>query len=514
MVVLAGGCSGGEGDPTDADDLSELAPDADGAGDVDARPEAEATPDADVGPDGEPDVEPDVMPDGDVEPDVAPDGDAVPDVAPHGDVEPDVAPDGDAVPDVTPDGDTMPDVGPEGDVSPDGDVPADDAPDPCGVLPPNPADVYVYGLSTTAEVGTLACPFRTILAALALPGPTGGVVRTIHVRGEAGGLEYRETGTVTVPASIVVEGDGRSSVRVTTPSPRACVGTTTCLVEVRSGGVLRRLAVRPAGATGSGDGVALTGSSAATAPPLVEDVESTGHAAAAFRSSASATLRGVRGATSRVGLLADTGTGALEVGPLSGITTIRPTFESNVTIGIHVTAGRATIRNAVASDNGDTGISLQSNPGDAFHVVEFTTAERNGLTPGSYPDGVGVLIGPTASASVTSTTMLANSAAGMIFERGGSNLLQLGCDIFADPADATRNNGHAGLCLQNSGATGSQVVQANVFSTTPACPATQRELSAEALCSALPPGYDDLVYKRGTGGGPNPMLVSTCDYCG
>ena len=484
MVLLVGGCSGSDGDSTDADNGAEVEPDADGTGDADARPEAEVLPDADVGPDFDPDADADAVPDGDVEPDAVPDGDAAPEVEP------------------------------ETDVLPESDAPADDAPDPCGALPPNPTDVYVYGLSTTAEVGTEACPFRTILAALALPDPTGGVVRTVHVRGAAGGLEYRETGTVTVPASIVVEGEGRAAVRVTTPAPRACIGTTTCLVDVRPGGVLRRLSVRPAGATGSGDGVALTGSSVTSAVALVEDVESTGHAAAAFHTSTASILNGVRGANSLVGLLADTGTATIEVGPLSGITTIRPMFESNVTIGIHVRAGRATIRNAVASDNGDTGISLQSNPGDAFHVVQFTNAERNGLTPGSYPDGVGILVGPSASASVNSTTMLGNSAAGMIFERGTFNLLQLGCDIFADPADPTRNNGRAGLCLQNSGATGSQVVQANVFSTTPSCPATQRELSAEALCSALPPGYDDLVYKRGTGGGPNPMLVSNCDYCG
>jgi hypothetical protein len=486
MVLLGFGCSGGDGDPSGADDGAEVAPDADGAGDADARPEAEVAPEADV------------------EPDVTPDADTVPDVTP----------DADTVPDAAPDADTAPDVEPEADVPPEADAPADDAPDPCDALPPNPTDVYVYGLSASAEVGTSACPFRTILGALALPDPTGGVIRTIHVRGATGALEYRETGTVEVPASIVVQGDGRASVRVTTAAPRACIGTTTCLVEVRPGGVLRGLSVRPAGATGSGDGVALTGSSAVSAAPLVEDVESTGHAAAAFRTSTASILRGVRGATSLVGLLADTGTTTLDVGPLSGITTVRPTFESNLTIGIHVTAGRATILNAVASDNGDTGISLQSNPGDAFHVVQFTNAERNGLTPGSYPDGVGVLVGPSASASVNSTTMLGNSAAGMIFERGTLNVLQLGCDIFADPADATRDNGHAGLCLQSSGATGSQVVQANVFSTTPACPATQRELSPEATCSALPPGYDDLVYKRGTGGGANPMLVSSCDYCG
>jgi hypothetical protein len=247
-----------------------------------------------------------------------------------------------------------------------------------------------------------------------------------------------------------------------------------------------RLSVRPAAATGSGDGVALTGSSVTSAVALVEDVESTGHAAAAFHTSTASIRNGVRGANSLVGLLADTGTTTIEVGPRSGITTIRPTFESNITIGIHVRAGRATIRNAVASDNGDTGISLQSNPGDSFHVVQFTNAERNGLTPGSVPDGVGILVGPSASASVNSTTMLGNSAAGMIFERGTSNLLQLGCDIFAHPAAPTRNNGRAGLCLQNSGASGSQVVQANVFSTPPSCPAMRRELPAEALCSALP----------------------------
>jgi len=390
-----------------------------------------------------------------------------------------------------------------------------DAGPACAPLPTNAADVYVDSRSSTAEVGTAACPMRTILGALALPPRTSGV-RTVHVLGASTGTTYLETATVVVPNSVIVEGAGRAAVRVATSAPALCVGAARCVVEVRGSGILRALSVIPVpgGAPGSADGVALTATAAGGAP-VVEDVESVNHGGNAFRTATTATLRGVRGAGTTNGVYADTGTSVLTIGNLGAT---RSVFETNRTNGVLVESGVLNITGAIASNNGSGGIVVLSVLGDTSHSISNCNAENNGVTSAGTTSGVGVYVGLGARASVTGTTMLGNGGVGLIFVRSTAappTSVSLSCNVFAVPGDATRNNSRAGLCVENSGATGSLVHRLNVFSTTtPTCPSTQLEISGiSGSCSSLAPGYSDVVYQRATGGGVNPFALLACDYC-
>jgi hypothetical protein len=393
-----------------------------------------------------------------------------------------------------------------------------DAGPACGTLPANPTDVYVDGLATLPEVGTMACPFHTILGALGLPAPTS-VTRTVHVRGRPTGLLYLEARTVVVPARIIVEGDGRSQVSVATSAPTTCIGSARCVVEVRGGGVLRALSVIPVpgGLPGTADGVAFTNATPGIGSPTAEDVNSENHGGSAFHSGASAVLRGVRGVGTQNGLLADTGTVTLTVEALGST---RSVFDGNRSHGIRVDAGLASIRNCTASQNGSIGIALlatTSPDGLAGHSVTGCTANMNGITSSGSAAGVGIRVGLGASASITGSTMLGNSGAGLVFERAtvpAPSSISLSCNVFAVPGSPAMNNGRAGLCAENTGATGGITFRLNVFSTaTPACPGMQREMSAEETCLALAPGYSDLVYERASGGGVNPFNPLACDYC-
>ena len=389
-----------------------------------------------------------------------------------------------------------------------------DAGPACAPLPTNAADVYVDSRSSSAEVGTAACPMRTILGALALPPRTTGV-RTVHVRGAVTGTTYSETGTVVVPSNVIVEGAGRTAVRVATAAPATCVGTARCVVEVRAGGTLRALSVVPVpgGAPGPADGVALTAAAAGGAP-VVEDVASIDHGGNAFRTATTATLRGVRGAGATNGLYADTGTGVVTIGNLGAT---RSVFEANRSNGVLIDAGVLSVTGAIASNNGSAGIVVQSGAADASHSITACNVEDNGLSSGGPASGVGVYIGLGASASVSGTTMLGNGGVGLVFVRSAApaTSVSLSCNVFAVPGDPTMNNSRAGLCVENSGATGSLVHRLNVFSTTtPTCPSTQLEISGvSSTCRNLASGYSDLVYRRAIGGGADPFSLVACDYC-
>jgi len=394
-------------------------------------------------------------------------------------------------------------------------VPTDAGPG-CGTLPTNPTDVYVDGLAAGAEVGTMACPFHTILGALGLPAPVA-VTRTVHVRGAAGGLFYAESTTVIVPASIVLEGDGRALVRIAATTPANCILSSRCMVEVRGGGVLRGVSVLPVpgGLPGTADGVALT--MASVSPPLVEDVDSSGHGGNGFHLAAGATLRGVTANGSLNGLVADAGTSSLTVDSLGSTSSV---FNLNRSHGVRVNAGIATLRGCTASNNGEVGIALlaSGDGGLLSHSITSCTANSNGLSSsGSSGVAAGIHVGLGASASITGCTVLANGSAGLAFIRSTSpaTSISISCNVFAVPGTPSMNNGRAGLCVENTGATSSMPFRLNVFTTsTPACPSTQREMSAEETClGALVPGYSDLVYQRGSAGGANPFAPVSCDYC-
>jgi hypothetical protein len=395
----------------------------------------------------------------------------------------------------------------------------DDGPDASAVCPPlpaNPANVYVDQRSTMPEVGTMACPFRSILSAVALPAPTGGVTRTVHLAGASGGLTCVEAGTVVAPARIGVVGEGRAAVVVATGSPATCVGGARCTVDVRGGGELRALSVRPApGGVPMGDGMAVTAAPSAENPATIADVDIGGFSSGAgFHLAGAAALTGVRGAVSERGLHADIGTPTFTVALSIGTGAVRSAFENHALEGVLVARGPRVDPERRRDDEPLARDLAAEHPRrrDARRAVLRGHGQR-GVVGRGLSGVAGIVVGDAASTNVGSNTILRNGTMGLVFRRGASNALSASCNVFATHSAAAMTNGRAAFCVEQSGATGRQAFRANVLSTTPPmCPATQEEVAGS--CLGLAAGYHDLAYVRGAGGGANPIAVALCDYCG
>jgi hypothetical protein len=314
----------------------------------------------------------------------------------------------------------------------------------CGTLAATAVDVFVDKASAKPSVGTTECPFHTVKEATDLAAVSG---RTIHVKGgtSAAPANYAETGALVVKTGVILEGDGLATTKITNAA--ACTGGSNCAVEVQNGGTLDGFTI-----TGTGNGV-VTG--AGDGAVTVRNVAVTGAQDGIL-------ALGMLNVTGEVQLNNNTLNG-LHANATTGFRTVKITgtgneFNSNMGSGILVegqTKLDATGGNA--NNNKGGGIFLLSTVTVANqHLVTGFTIKSNGA--GAAAAGDGIRVAGTSSLKLRNTVLQANGHHGLAFTYSVSNALDIGPtggNSFSS-ATAAQKNGAAGICLQNSGATGSQ----------------------------------------------------------
>jgi hypothetical protein len=353
----------------------------------------------------------------------------------------------------------------------------------CGTLPADPIDVYVDQTSAMPSTGTQTCPFLTIAEATALTAPA--TTRMIHVAGSTPPLVYDEAAVVVVRPGEHLSGDGEATTRITGGSQCTIAS---CAVSVR-GGTLSGVTV--VSATGIAVEIPIGADGSTLTNVTARDSEDDG-----LYVRASATLANVTSRSNgRHGLSARNGT----------IDITNSSFDQNDNDGIF--ADRDVVINftgGTASGNDSDGIFLQDSStvtGALLHTLTDIQVIGN-LSYGIYATG-------TASLIVRSTTMRQNEA-GLVFAYGTSNTLDVGTgaqpgnNVFGG-ATPTQRNIRAGLCLENSGATGSQVAEGDSWAS---CPPTQG-LVPSFTCHALNT-YADVGYVPDDSGGPPVAPPASC----
>ncbi len=369
----------------------------------------------------------------------------------------------------------------------------------CGTLSATAVDVYVDKASSKPSVGTTECPFHTIKEATDLAAVSG---RTIHVKGgtSASPAIYTETGVVTVKNGVTLLGDGLSVTRITNAA--TCTGGSMCAVDMLNGSTIDGFSI-----TGSGNGI-VTG--AGDGPVTIKNVQ------------VSLAQDGVLA----LGVVKITGGVQLNANKQSGLhgsaanprtITISGTgnqFNENDGKGI-LAEGNSKIdaTGGTASNNKQGGIYLASTvaPGTP-HLITGFTVKTNG-TSGATADGINVA--STSSLKLRTTVLQANTRHGLSFVYSVSNVLDIGDgggNSFSSVTDANKNGG-AGVCLQNSGATGSVNGNGNKWA---ACgllsPAvTQTIIMVE--CGAYAGGKVEIAYKKAASGGNDPVTVTAVTGC-
>ncbi|MCC6999451.1 MAG: right-handed parallel beta-helix repeat-containing protein [Deltaproteobacteria bacterium] len=353
----------------------------------------------------------------------------------------------------------------------------------CGALAADPTDVYVDRSATTTSVGTQACPFHSIREATLLTAPAGS--RIIHVRGGTPAFVYSETGPIAVRAREHLQGDGETLTQVTGV---ARCSVFDCVVTLAA-------TARLSGFTVTGAAVEIpTGADGAA----VDHVTVTGSNNDGFYVRATAQLSNVTArANQRHGLDARTGT----------VTITDSHFDGNDDDGVH--ADRQVVidfRRGSASNNTLLGIALQDSAtvsSSRMHTLTDVVIERN--------LGFGIEVGSTASLRLRNTVMRQNEV-GLVFTPSSAtgNLLDLGTataggaggNVFAGNVAGSRNL-RSGLCIQQSGAAGSQVAEGDTWSV---CPPSQRRITGPFCVSQNT--YADVGYVQASGVTDAPPLAA------
>jgi len=355
----------------------------------------------------------------------------------------------------------------------------------CGTLAADPTDVYVDRSASATSVGTQACPFHTIREAALLTAPAGS--RVIHVRGGTPRFVYSETGPLAVRAREHLQGDGEALTQVTGV---ARCSVFDCVVTLAA-------TARLSGFTVTGAAVEIpTGADGAS----VDHVTVTGSNNDGFYLRATAQLSDVTARQNlRHGLDARTAT----------VTITDSHFDGNDDNGIN--ADRQVVidfRRGSASNNTSRGIALADSAtinSARMHTLTDLVIERN--------LGFGIEVGATASLRLRTTVMRQNEV-GLVFTPSSatSNVLDLGTsasaggNVFAGNLLGSRNI-RAGLCIQSSGAAGSQVAEGDTWSV---CPPSQRRITGPFCVSQNTYADVGYVQARGVTDAPPLAAPTTC----
>lgn len=368
----------------------------------------------------------------------------------------------------------------------------------CGALSATATDVYVDKASTKPSVGTAECPFKTIKEATDLAAVSG---RKIHVKGGGSSLAtYTETGSLKVKGGVTLVGDGAASTKIVATG--GC-GEGTCAVEVAAGGTV--------------DGF---------------NISSTGHGIVTLDGGTDATVKNVLVTGGEDGLLvlgpaALTGNVQANKNVKSGLhgkgsKTIKVSgtgneFNENEINGIEIEGNvRLELTGGAANSNKSHGVHLKSTTAassTARHSISGLTANSNGRSSSGtvIATASGIVLESTGSLTLRNTKVLTNSHHGLVVFIAGNTLdIGSGSNTFGVATVATRN-AHAGVCLENTGASGSIPASGNSWSTCPLVGApTQTEITGN--CNAYATQVD-IAYKKATGGGTNPLDFGTLGSC-
>ena len=317
------------------------------------------------------------------------------------------------------------------------DVIVPDASTGCTPLASSATEVFVGNRSTKPSVGTVDCPFHSILEATSLSW-SGAGTRTIHVLGASGSTtDYLESGAVEVRANVRLQGDGnRLNIGHGGPCP-GVGGGTNCIVTVDAGGTLDGFTV----SAGSGHAV-VTGVGAPS--PVVRNViamNASGTGSFGFWVRGGAELGpNIVAINDGVGL-DSSGNGTVHVLFSAGADN---RFDNNAQTGL-LMEGAATLvfEGGSVSKNGSHGIRFGGAP-TGTHSIGGLTAIANA--------SAGILVGNNASLVLRRSTLKQNRI-GLVFVQGFGNSVDLGRagdpggNVFAGATHSVLNS-IAGVCLE------------------------------------------------------------------
>jgi len=375
--------------------------------------------------------------------------------------------------------------------------PTDTTPPPtdgtaCDLINPSTTDVYVDKTYTGASTGTAACPFKAIVDATSLTF-AAGITRTVHVAGGTPSYDYLESAIVHVVPRMVLLGAGAATTKI------GCAGCAGRAVLVDAGGTIDGFTV----AFGGGDAIAAGGGtiSSTSGPAIIKNVVAT------------SSVNGI------------STLGSVDIGPNVSSTgnSKHGVYSSGPGGSVHVVVGAGGGLSHF-DKNAESGISMEGNANLKFDGGTANGNSKNGIrmTTGVAHSISGLTargntnIGVTAfNASLTiRRSILLQNKYGMIFIYSGSNTLDMGTttsggsNTFGVGLPLSDRNSSAGICLGQSGATGSQPGEGDKWAV---CPPAQVPVTT-GECGSTLSTYSDIVYVPK--GGPsstnvNPVSIST-----
>ncbi|MBI2392578.1 MAG: right-handed parallel beta-helix repeat-containing protein [Deltaproteobacteria bacterium] len=379
-------------------------------------------------------------------------------------------------------------------------MPGDDGVDAgCGALSAGATEVFVDKSSTKPSVGTAACPFKTIKEATDLEAVSG---RTVRVKGGGGALvTYEETGALKVKGGVTLRGDGTAATKIVA-SGTCAEGN--CAVEVASGGTLDGFTI-----TGSGHGVVtLDGGTDAT----VKNVLVTGAQDGILVLGPAALAGNVQANKNTKSGLHVKGSKAAKV------TGSGNQFNENETNGIEVEgSARLDFAGGTASTNKGHGVHLRSTTAASTtgrHSITGLTASSNGRNAAGtvIATSDGIVLESTGSLTLRTSKLLTNTHHGLVAFIGGNTLdLASGGNTFGVGSPTATRNVHAGVCLENTGASGSIPASGNSWSVCPLL-GGPAQTGISGSCTAYT-SQVDIAYKKAAGGGNDPLDFGTLASC-
>jgi len=343
----------------------------------------------------------------------------------------------------------------------------------CRPLGAGDTDVYVdQSFTGSPRTGAAACPLQTIDAGIVMAATLTGKI-TIHVAGSAAGITYNEASVVAVGSNMILQGDGPA--KTTISASGACdegsLGSKTCAVTVAGGGVVNGFTV----ASATGDGIVTAG---ANQSPVVKNT--------AVKQCMGNGIVALGGVELGPNIVASNNVGAGVESPANAVGVVHVAngmnaFDTNMWNGLNFDGG-ATLNFEGGTASGDfQGIRL-AGAASGGHTITGLTAKNN-----KGPGGVVAYGGQTIK--MRSSTLLANTGAGLLYDFVNGSTLDLGTG--ADPG----GNTFGGATAANLDAVGIELcaapatlnAQGNRWSV---CPATQ----AVIVCGNAIASYADVAY--------------------
>jgi hypothetical protein len=344
----------------------------------------------------------------------------------------------------------------------------------CGVL--DPADVVIDKASTARSVGTPNCPFHSITEALALPAPASA--RRIRVHPGT----YVEPILLAIPNLVTLEGAAAGVVIGGAGGACAVTVAPSCTISLAGGATLRAVTVTNT----TGNAVEVR---SGVGPARIEQVTASTAKHNGFAVRADVILD--------QSFALDNDADGLDARTAS-VTITSSEFRLNAGHGLDIDQGATlTLTTAKIHNNQGRGIFLHNGSQlvPLAHAITNADIQQNLFA--------GIDVATNASLTLRGTTMYQNEF-GVLFGVGSTNKLdigtaaQAGTNIFAGTTAVNRNV-RAGLCMEQTGATATQVVEGNSWRV---CPPPQRKITGPFCVSNNTYSDIDFVPAVSTSGSP------------